>query len=376
MALGGTGNDRIHSSNADLTSILIDGGLGNDSLLRGGGGADTIFGGDGVDRLEGQDGNDLLEGGAGADSLLGGDGDDTLIGGGGADRMHGENGDDFIIGGNGDVIFANAGDDFIELDGSVDPDLGRAFIDGNDGIDTVSLVGETNTASVQRIERVIGSAGVDELVLSDSDNVVAFDITEISGVETIHAQKGDDVLTITTNDTEAVFGGLGTDRVTLTDGAGNSLLLDGVEGVTGAEGLDEVMLSDTNAATLGIFGVEVALGGTGNDRIHSSNADLTSIFIDGGLGNDSLLRGGGGADTIFGGDGIDRLEGQDGNDLLEGGAGADSLLGGNGADTLIGGAGGKSGSTRGCRCHPQTRCRRGGALSLRIPFSQSNPVAG
>ena len=29
--------------------------------------------------------------------------------------MHGENGDDFIIGGNGDVIFANAGDDFIEL---------------------------------------------------------------------------------------------------------------------------------------------------------------------------------------------------------------------------------------------------------------------
>ena len=107
--------DRIHSSNADLTSILIDGGLGNDSLLRGGGGADTIFGGDGVDRLEGQDGNDLLEGGAGADSLLGGDGDDTLIGGGGADRMHGENGDDFIIGGNGDVIDCQCWNDFIEL---------------------------------------------------------------------------------------------------------------------------------------------------------------------------------------------------------------------------------------------------------------------
>ena len=148
-------------------------------------------------------------------------------------------------------------------------------------------------------------------------------LTEISGVETIHAQKGDDVLTITTNDTEAVFGGLGTDRVTLTDGAGNSALKFTEEG-TGAEGLDEVMLSDTNAATLGIFGVEVALGGTGNDHIHSSIKlfDLTSILIDGGLGNDSLLRGGGGADTIFGGDGVDRLEGQDGNDLLEGGAGA------------------------------------------------------
>ena len=78
--------------------------------------------------------------------------------------MHGENGDDFIIGGNGDVIFANAGDDFIELDGSVDPDLGHA--DSSTvmmGIDTVRIAdGETNTASVQRIERVIGSAGVDE----------------------------------------------------------------------------------------------------------------------------------------------------------------------------------------------------------------------
>ena len=76
--------------------------------------------------------------------------------------------------------------------------------------------------------------------------------------------------------------------MTLTDGAGNSLLLDGVEAVTGAEGFDEVTLSDANTATLGISGVEVALGGTGDDRIHSSNADLTSIFIDGGLGNDTL----------------------------------------------------------------------------------------
>ena len=63
MALGMT----AYTAATDLTSILIDGGLGNDSLLRGGGGADTIFGGDGVDRLEGQDGNDLD--GAGADSL-------------------------------------------------------------------------------------------------------------------------------------------------------------------------------------------------------------------------------------------------------------------------------------------------------------------
>ena len=49
-------------------------------------------------------------------------------------------------------------------------------------------------------------AGVDELVLSDSDGG-AFDITEISGVETIHAQV-DDVLTITTNDTDGGDGAL------------------------------------------------------------------------------------------------------------------------------------------------------------------------
>ena len=48
---------------------------------------------------------------------LGSDADTLLVV---ADRMHGENGDDFIIGGNGDAIFANAGDDFIELDGLPD----------------------------------------------------------------------------------------------------------------------------------------------------------------------------------------------------------------------------------------------------------------
>ena len=217
MALGGTGNDRIHSSNADLTSIFIDGGLGNDSLLRGGGGADTIFGGDGIDRLEGQDGNDVLDGGSEDDVLVGGNGDDTLIGGSGDDQLHGQNGDDFIIGGDADQIFASAGDDFIELDGTT----GGAFVDGGTEVDTVSLVGEANAVFTTNVEHVIGGAGLDVVTLSNTD-VQRGDTTEFSGVETIHAGAGADTLTITTNDIEAIFGGSQYDAVTLTDGAGNS----------------------------------------------------------------------------------------------------------------------------------------------------------
>ena len=53
------------------------------------------------------------------------------------------------------------------------------------------------------------------------------------------------------------------------------------------------MLSDTNAATLGIFGSKWH----SLVMIHSSNADLTSILIDGGLGND-VLRGGDGGRSL------------------------------------------------------------------------------
>jgi Ca2+-binding RTX toxin-like protein len=52
-------------------------------------------------------------------------------------------------------------------------------------------------------------------------------------------------------------------------------------------------------------------------------------------GNDTLLKGGTGADSLLGGDGADTLSGGGGNDTLIGGYGNDRLTGGAGADQFV-----------------------------------------
>jgi hypothetical protein len=89
---GQQGNDLLEVDDALTLPALLDGGLGNDTLL-GGSGNDTLRGGPGSDLLLGGGGNDLLIGGGGRDILIGGDGTDTLRGG---------NGDDILIGGTTD----------------------------------------------------------------------------------------------------------------------------------------------------------------------------------------------------------------------------------------------------------------------------------
>lgn len=102
---GNGGNDTIDvadlSGSFDVEDVVIDGGLGNDSItgfgnLRGGAGSDVLTGdassqllqgGDGNDQLFGLAGNDRLEGGAGEDVLVGGTGSDTIDGGDGFDTI-------------------------------------------------------------------------------------------------------------------------------------------------------------------------------------------------------------------------------------------------------------------------------------------------
>ena len=95
-----------------------------------------------------------------------------------------------------------------ELDGSA-----GVTAEGGDGTDTVVLVGETNEASLSGVEVVTGSAG-------------------------------DDSVTVSTNDIEAISGGSGFDDVTLTDASGNTVDLAGVEVITGSAGDDSVTVTD------------------------------------------------------------------------------------------------------------------------------------
>ncbi|HEX8911120.1 MAG TPA: calcium-binding protein, partial [Humisphaera sp.] len=87
-------------------------------------------------------------------------------------------------------------------------------------------------------------------------------------------------------------------------------------------------------------------GGVGNDylRVDASTAKAT---LNGGTGDDTLAylgstdctaNGGDGNDTITGGGGTSTLDGGDGNDTLTGGSGANIISGGDGDDSINGGA--------------------------------------
>ena len=296
---------------ADDTSATLDGGLGDDTLL-GGSGDDTFIGGDGSDVLVGGPDDDLpgtdadvavFEGSKGSyefgvdavsgsltvtskdtgsvdilegiETLSFGDGPltvsrpssdaaFTLTGADGADDvievqseigfvLEGLSGADTLIGGSGgDTLIGGGGEDVV--DGGLGDDVleldGSVGVtaEGGGGTDTVQLVGATNDAS-------------------------------LSGIETVFGSAGDDDLTITTNDIQSVLGGVKVDAVTLTDADGNTVELDGVEVITGSEGADTLAVTDD-----------------------------TSVTLDGGLGDDTLL-GGSGDDTFIGGDGSDVLVG-------------------------------------------------------------------
>ena len=122
-----------------LTSINVDGGNGNDTIIGspdfgdsigGGHGDDTINGQGGADTIRGGDGNDSISGGLSDDSILGGDGQDTIAGDAGNDSIDSGDGDDVVSGGDGndsvfgdngqDALSGNAGDDTLNGDGGTD----------------------------------------------------------------------------------------------------------------------------------------------------------------------------------------------------------------------------------------------------------------
>src|SRR6185369_5428894 len=91
-------------------------------------------------------------------------------------------------------------------------------------------------------------------------------------------------------------------------------------------------------------------GVTATFSIGSSSGQVNKIFIQAGLGNDTVvitsnvklstgagipcsIAGNEGNDTITAGPGNDVVSGNDGNDLLDGGGGNDSIVGGNNFDT-------------------------------------------
>jgi Ca2+-binding RTX toxin-like protein len=71
VVLAGAGNDLVDASAITTIGVLLNGGLGNDTLI-GGAGNDVLIGGPGDDTLIGNDGINLLLGGAGRNVRSGG----------------------------------------------------------------------------------------------------------------------------------------------------------------------------------------------------------------------------------------------------------------------------------------------------------------
>jgi Ca2+-binding RTX toxin-like protein len=99
----GKGHDNVHVDANVLVATNLNGNIGNDILVAGGG-ASTMVGGNGKDSLTGSPFADMMTGDNGSDVLSGGDGNDNINGGNGKDVIDAGLGNDLVVGGKGQAL--------------------------------------------------------------------------------------------------------------------------------------------------------------------------------------------------------------------------------------------------------------------------------
>ncbi|MGE0421958.1 MAG: calcium-binding protein [Reyranellaceae bacterium] len=429
---GGSGNDRLYGgSGTDYASyesatakVVVDiGNSGNNAgdaagdyynSIEGYVGSnfdDTMFGGDGGDLEFGGLGDDHLEGGnGGADTLYGGDGNDfltgmtSLAGGGAEDTLYGGAGDDTLVFSNeGSSVPVNgtvyawtgeagaAGIIALELNGHQDT-ADRLY--GGEGFDTVDASLDGSSTQRQFIRAGKDASldwimSVEYVIASDNDDVVALSysngsastVAAITTDVTVVGREGDDtIVSGAGNDllvgggmsgaapsggiSDTIWGGDGDDRIwgddygdTITSSAdaGDDTLYgangdDTIEGQGGSDRIwggagDDVIWADQGAwgLTSGASGADTVYGGDGNDYVldlgdRTSGSSSSNDSIWGGAGDD-VISVFAGNDVVYGGDDTDVIWGGAGNDVILGGDGEDYIYGGPGIDLLAGGRG-------------------------------------
>jgi Ca2+-binding RTX toxin-like protein len=263
------GTHKSESLVGDNEVNLLDGNLGNDTLL-GGAANDVLHGGSdypgsaedfvtgvGHDWLEGRGGNDNLNGGYGNDTLIGGEGDDLLDGGDWTTLNN-----DFYDGIElfvSDSLVGGTGNDTYIVDSAVDVVVEFA----GEGIDEVrSSVSYTLAAHVENL-MLTGADAID-----GTGNELGNNLTGNAAANRLDGGAGSDTLT----------GGVGTD--TLLGGSGNDTLVDGV-GATfaqGGDGSDVVVLdwSSLSGATFATSNVSKS-GSSYSGTYQAKNAGGTVI---------------------------------------------------------------------------------------------------
>ena len=348
VVTGSTGNDTISAGNglATLTSLTIDGGAGNDTIL-GGDGNDTLIGGSGNDFVDGNRGNDVADLGGGNDIFQWdpGDGSDVVEGGTGSDTLqfNGSNvGEEMVLAANSDhaLLTRNVGAITMDLHGMETVNI-RA-LGGTDNL----TIGDLRGTDVKQVH--VDLAGFD-----GSDDATADTVT-------VALTTGDDALAFTVPTGPAVVNALGAQVFVDNQGVGDRFVIDGGTGVdtvtaNGTGGDDSIGIARDGLGNIAVFTpgqtafIDVTnveqlkvVGGNGNDTIAAQNGigQLTQLTIDGGAGNDTL-RGGDGADVLLGGSGNDFVDGNIGADTADLGAGNDIFQWdpGDGSDVVEGGTG-------------------------------------
>ncbi|MCA9551803.1 MAG: hypothetical protein KC933_17330 [Myxococcales bacterium] len=257
----------------------------------------VVFGGDGNDTLTGGDGDDTINGGAGDDIIAGYAGDDTLNGDAGNDTFN-----EGSASNGADSITCGAGVDTVNY-GSRSNALIITMASGADDGEN----GEGDDVKSD-CDNLTGGAGNDTI----TGNALANTIDGGAGNDTLTGGAGNDIFPQGSADdgSDVIAGGIGNDLVdyssrtsTLTVTMGDATANDGESGEGDNIGSD----------------VEWLDAGSGNDTITGNDADNS---INAGAGDDTV-SGGLGNDEIFGGTGVDTLNGDAGDDTIDGGGDAD-----------------------------------------------------
>jgi len=251
-ALDGDDSFSAEGLAAGLISLVINGGLGNDTLV-GSSGIDVIDGGDGNDTIDANPGNDTITLGLGDDTNTWNNGDNT-------DAVQGGDGNDRQV-----VNGAAAGDVFTVAAGTAPvtvrfdrtnlvpfgidlTNVETLAMNGLDGDDNISAEGLA--AGLIRLEisgglandTLVGSSGIDFIDGGDGNDVVDAN----PGNDTIVLGTGDDRNTWNNGDnTDQVSGGDGADTQVV-NGAGAGDVFDIAPAGQGTRGVSGFLFRRTN----------------------------------------------------------------------------------------------------------------------------------
>jgi Ca2+-binding RTX toxin-like protein len=353
---------------ASANTMDVSAFTGNQTILEGGGGDDTLIGRPGgLDRvrargdvdftltdrqLTGQGTDSLLHidqavliGGASANTLdvsaftgaltilEGGGGDDILIGRpGGFDRVSARGDVDFTL---TDSQLTGQGTDSLQHidqaeligDGSANTldasafTLGNVFLYGESGNDTLrGGHGNDHLEGGPGDDHISGGAGRDRIV-GRGDTNFTLSANRLSGLGTDSFDGIEEAHLIGGPGANTLDGSSFTGTLVIVEGkAGDDILIGRASGTdrVRAVGDADFTLTDSQLTGLGSDSLQdidqaQLIGFSGANRFDASAFSLGSVFINAGAG----------IDTLIGGAGRDRLNGGDGNDTLTGGAGAD-----------------------------------------------------